>query len=316
VHSLEAELRALQADGLLDDVSASRAVALERGDLFSVHAEVRLVLYVGVLLVTAGVGTLVARNLEHLGPVSIVLAIAAAALACGLPAVRARLARRSLTAAADYLLLLGVLLVSADLGYAEHAFHWLGPLWSWHLLALALFHAVVAYSLGSSLVLAASLAALCAWFGVGPSLADRPAFFGHSALALGWRALGCAALIAGWRHIDGRRLGTADFRATFDQFATNTAFIGALAWCASWPSLLRGLPLLAVLATLAIRHALATGRESFGVYGVLYAALGLCLAVLPHLRDVTAAASLALVVAVGAAMALWHLHPRVRSRAP
>jgi hypothetical protein len=314
VHSLEPELQALHADGLLDDLTASRSVALERGDLFSLYAEVRLILYTGVLLVTTGVGRLVARNLERIGPLSIVLALAAAALACGIPALRARLAKRELSAPREYLLLLGGLIVSADLGYAEHVFGWLGPLWSWHLLGLAVFQAVVAYAFSSSLVLAASLTALCAWFGVGPSWLDHVGFLAYTAPAFGQRAVACAALIAGWRHVDQRRAGSADFRSTFDQFAINTAFIGALAWCERWPWLLLGLPLLGVLATFAIRHALATGRESYAIYGVLYTALGICIAVVPRLHDLTAAAGFALLVVAVAAATLWRLHARVRRK--
>jgi len=79
-----------------------------------------------------------------------------------------------------------------------------------------------------------------------------------------------------------------------------------------WPWLLMGLPLVAVLAAFAIRHALASGGESFAIYGVLYAALGMCIAVLPRIHDETIAAALALLVVAGAAITLWRLHPRVR----
>jgi hypothetical protein len=308
-------LRTLHADGLLDDVAASRAVALERGELFSVHGEVRLVLYAGVLLVTAGVGTLVARHLERIGPQSVLLGLAVVAIGCGAPAIRARRAGRPMSVPAEYLLLLGVLMVSADLAYAEHVFRWLGPAWSWHLLALAIVHGIVAYTFRSSLVLAASLAALCGWFGVGPSFVNEAGFGGLTAATFGARALACAALIAIWRHCDERRARTDSFRGTFDQFAVNTAFVGAVAWCEPWPWLLLGLPLVAALATFAIRHALACGRESFAIYGVLYAALGLCIAVLPRLPDGTVAAAFALLVVAGAALTLWRLHARVRGEA-
>ena len=139
MHTLEPELRTLHAEGAIDDATASRALARDRGEVFSLNPELRATLYAGVLLVMSGVGIILARNLDRIGPLVIVLAIALVAVACGVPAVRARRAGRPLTVAADYLLLLAVLLVSADLAYAERQFTLLGPLWSWHLLLLADF---------------------------------------------------------------------------------------------------------------------------------------------------------------------------------
>ena len=64
----------------------------------------------------------------------------------------------------DKLRVTGALIVSADLGYAESQFHWLGTEWQWHLLILAAFHGATAYGLRSRLVLCTSIAALAAEF--------------------------------------------------------------------------------------------------------------------------------------------------------
>ncbi len=246
VHTLTPELQALHAEGLIDDATATRALARERREPFSLHAELRATLYAGVLLVMAGVGIILARNLDRIGPLAIVLAIALAATACAVPAVRARIAGREVNVAGDYLLLLAALLVSADLAYAERQFALLGPLWSWHLLLLAVVHAVIAYTFASPLVLTASLAALAGWFGVGGSLGDA-LHFSHSSPALGARALACATVLAGWRYADRRTRPDTTFSDVFDHFTANLAFWGAIAWCIEWPWLAAGLPLLLVL---------------------------------------------------------------------
>ena len=88
VHTLEPELRTLHAEGTIDDATASRALARDRREVFSLHHELRATLYAGVLLVMAGVGIILARNLERIGPLTVVLAIALAAAACAVPAVR------------------------------------------------------------------------------------------------------------------------------------------------------------------------------------------------------------------------------------
>jgi len=243
-----------------------------------------------------------------------VLAIALAAAACAVPAMRAKAAGRPLTVAGDYLLLLAALLVSADLAYAERQFTLLGPLWSWHLLLLAVVHAAVAYAFASPLVLAASLTALAGWFGVGGTLGDV-LFFSASTPALGARALLCAAVIAAWRHADRRVRPGTSFSSVFDHFAANLAFWGAIAWCIEWPWLAAGLPLLAALAWASIRHGLDTGRESFLVYGIVYAAIGLCAAVAPRFDDTTASLGFVLIVVCTAATVLWQLRRRLRESA-
>jgi len=311
MHTLEPELRALHADGTIDDATVSRELARDRGAVFSLNPELRATLYAGVLLVMSGVGIILAQNLDRIGPLAIVLAIALAAVACGVPAVRARLAGRPLTVAADYLLLLAALLVSADLGYAERQFALLGPLWSWHLLLLAIVHAAIAYAFASPLVLAASLAALAGWFGVSGTLGDA-LLFSNSTPALGARALVCAATIAAWRYADRRARPNTQFSDVFDHFAANLAFWGAIAWCAEWPWLAIGLPLLAALAWASVRRGLDTGREAFLVYGIVYTAIGICAAVAPRLHGMTTKFGFVLIVVCAAAAALWQLRRRLR----
>jgi hypothetical protein len=315
VHTLEPELRALHAEGLIDDATAARVLARDRGHVFSLYAELRAALYVGVLLVMAGVGIVLARNLDRIGPLAIVLAVALIAVACAVPAVRAKSAGRSLPVAGEYLLLLGVLLVSADLAYAERQFVLLGPLWTWHLLLLAFVHAAIAYAFVSPLVLAAALTALAGWFGVGGTPGEwlRVAY---SEAEFGARALACALLIAAWRHTDRRARPDSRFSDVFDHFATNLAFWGVIAWCLEWPWLAAGLPLLAAFSYASVRRGLDSGREAFLVYGTVYAAIGTCAAALPYLHGATLSLSFVLIVVCVAAAALWRLRRRLREPGP
>ena len=310
MHSLEPELRTLHTAGLIDDATAARALARARGEVFSLHAELRLVLYAGVLLVMAGVGIILARNLDRIGPLAVAAAMALAAIGCSVPALRAKAAGRNLTVASDYLLLLAALLLSADLAYVERQFVLLGPAWSWHLLLLAVIHAAIAYTFASTLVLAASLAALAGWFGVG-SFGDVLGA-SRSGMELGVRALACAALILAWRHADRRVRPDTRFGGVFDHFVANLAFWGAIAWCADGLWALAGLPLLAVLAFASARRGLDTGREAFIVYGTVYTALGVCVAALPRVHGEAASLSFLLLVVCVASAALWKLRQRLK----
>ncbi len=311
MHTLEPEFRALHAEGLIDDATAARALARDRGQVFSLYAELRATLYAGVLLVMAGFGLILARNLDRIGPLVIVLAVALVAAACAVPAVRAKLAGRAPTVAGEYLLLLAVLLASADLAYAERQFTLLGPLWSWHLLILAVVHAAIAYAFASPLVLAASLTALAGWFGVGGT-PGQLLHVSYPTAEFGARALACAAVITGWRHADRRAQPQSRFTEVFDHFAANLAFWGAIAWCSEWPWLAAGLPLLGAFAWAAIRRGLADGREAFLVYGTVYTAIGICVTALPHIHGTTSSLGFALVVVCTAAATLWWLRRRLR----
>jgi hypothetical protein len=231
------------------------------------------------------------------------------------PAARAKSAGRALSVAGEYLLLLAALLLSADLAYAERQFALLGPSWSWHLLLLAVVHAAIAYAFGSPLVLAASLTALAGWFGVGGTPGDV-LFLSNSTPSLGARALACALVIVAWRHADQRARPESGFSDVFDHFAANLAFWAAIAWCLEWPWLAAGLPLLAALSYASVRRGFDTGGEVFLVYGTVYAAIGTCAAVLPHLRGSTPSLGFVLIVVCVAAAGLWRLRRGLREANP
>src|SRR5436309_11882877 len=122
--------------GILPPDAAPRLLRVARGELLSVHRELRTLLYIGVLLATGGVGLLVQENLDRLGPVTIAAAIGlAAAMALGWVARTAPpfswRESPSPHLGFDYVLLLGVLLAAADLAYVEVRFTPLGAHWPW-----------------------------------------------------------------------------------------------------------------------------------------------------------------------------------------
>src|SRR5262245_49578801 len=139
-----------------------------RGDLVSIRAELRLLLYGGVLLAASGLGLFLKENHERLGPVFIAAIVAATALGCLAYVVRRAPpfswnATESAHVAVDYLLLLAMLLIGADLAYVESQFLWLGPNWAYHLLAVAVLYFFAAYLFDSRAVLALALTSFAAW---------------------------------------------------------------------------------------------------------------------------------------------------------
>ena len=73
---------ALRAKGILRDPPASYLTRIASGDLVSVRLEIRTLLYLGVLLLSTGVGLFVREHHERIGPAAIASAIGLAAAAC------------------------------------------------------------------------------------------------------------------------------------------------------------------------------------------------------------------------------------------
>lgn len=315
MHSLEPELDQLHAAQLIDGAAAARAVAIERGTVFTLFQELRVALYLAVAMITTGVGLWLKDHLDRIGALAIVVALAVAAATCYAWPLRNRLRGEQRSLGGDYVLLLGALLLSADLGFAESQFHWLGERWSMHLLLLAGLHAIAAYWFDSRLLLSVALSSLAAWFGLETSLGPL-ADISRLPVETGGRALTCAAAIfiaRGLNYRDGRRL---QFQPVFEHFAVNLAFLGALAWCFSEQRAWIGLLVAIGLATLMIVRGLRLRQEIFVVYGVVYTAIAAGAVLARQLSDALTIAALTLVIVLAAAMTLWQLHMRLRRAAP
>src|SRR5215813_6818954 len=147
----------LRREGTLSTEQAALFSRVARRELVSVRVEIRALLYLGVLLLTSGVGIFVVEHHVDIGRWAI-----AASIAIASPSV-----------AFDYILLLGLLLFASDLAYIEAEFTLLGPQWVHHLLVVASAYVVAAYRWDSRIVLSLALSTLAAWRGVSVSLMAR-----------------------------------------------------------------------------------------------------------------------------------------------
>ena len=141
------------------------------GSIVSVREEIRILLWAGVLLVSTGAGLLVKQNLDRIGPLAIAIVLGAAAAGCLLFVWRrapgfswretdgGELVR-------DAALLLGALLVAADLAFIEVKFTPLGAHWSWHLLIVSALYFALALRFDSKSLFSLALSSFSAWRGV------------------------------------------------------------------------------------------------------------------------------------------------------
>jgi len=266
----------LRRQGVLSAEAAAAVLPVARGERVSIHAELRTLLYGGVLLVTAGVGVLVRENLDRIGPVAVAVGLGLAALLC-----LAWLARvgpdfapgevASPRLAFDYVLLLGVLLAAADLAYVEVQFTTLGPQWPTHFLLVAALAGALAFRYDSRALFSLALASIAAWRGVTVSLdALRLALPGGAPEVLRGNALACGAVFI----LIGILLARGSLKKHFEPVATHLGAIlmlgGMLSGCGmdTGPELAWTLSLLLASLTLGLVAA-RTRRFSLFVLGTL-----------------------------------------------
>ncbi len=264
--SFEPELERLRPQ--LGDRTTDALIARERREVFSVYPEVRLSAWAGALLIATAVGLFVKNNFDLFDRVFLAAILGAMALACYIWARRG-----GKGVVNEYVLLLGALLLSADVGFIEQQFDVFGAHGARHFLLLAIVHGVTAYRFDSRLVLSLSIAALAAWMGI-----ERQANFG---IELAVRAFACAAVVLVWRAIHVRipppkgrpeAYTTPDtFPRVFEHFAANLALWGGLL-------LLDGTPPMAALITttiavLVMLWGFRTRVEAFVLYAFVYAVI-------------------------------------------
>jgi hypothetical protein len=279
VFSLEPELRSLAAGGLLGEEEAARLVALERREVFSLFAEIRTLAWLGVMLIAGGVGIIVSKHLDDIGPITLAAIIGFASAGCYVFAFWHR--KRALSIIDDFVLLLGALLLSADVGYIEHQFHLLGSGWPRHLLLLAVLHAAGAYFFDSRALLSLSISSLAAWLGIERRVGD----VFDSSLDTALRGFLCAATIVVWRIVDHRLRRSRSFAGIFDHFAANLAFWSALTLTAEDHLRTAACLLALVLAFAAGIYGWKRRAEAFVIYGWGYGTIAVDILFAQFVRD-------------------------------
>jgi hypothetical protein len=186
--------------GVLPPAQAPKLLRVARGELLSVHAELRALLSLGVLLITGGVGVLVAQNLDRIGPAAIAtgLTLAAIAALAWVEKVAPPFTWDEVKAphlALDSILILGVLLAGADLAYVEWKFTPLGAQWPWHLLIMALLTGVAAFRYDSRPAFSLALSTFAGWRGISVGMLGFTLLPETSAVR--WNAILCGVLFAG-----------------------------------------------------------------------------------------------------------------------
>ena len=164
-------LQALQEKNIITPEQNAIITTYERAKPFSIHYELRMLLYVGITMLTGGLGVLIYQNIDTIGHGVIVGLIALITLGCfGF----AYLKRSPFTweeiknpsQFADFALLLGCMMFLVLEGYLQFQYNLFGTKYGLVTILPALIFIPAAYFFDHRGVLSMGLTALASWVGV------------------------------------------------------------------------------------------------------------------------------------------------------
>ncbi|WP_022825419.1 DUF2157 domain-containing protein [Hymenobacter norwichensis] len=268
----------LQAQGLLTPPQAEAIRHDEHTRPFSIHYEVRTLLYLGITLLTGGLGTLIYQHVDEIGHGVLITIMSLLMATCFGYAARHRAPFTWAKAPRagflpDYVLLLGCLLFLSLEGYVQYQYGVFGTRYGLAVFLPAVLFFGLAYLFDHRGVLSMAVTALASWVGV--SVAPLSAFTDNHFRSLSGPAIGLGlALVAvglvsefqGWKQ---------HFSFTYISLGANLTLLAATAALLSfypntWPSAFEAGILILVLSVGLVWYARRIHSYLFLLMGVVY----------------------------------------------
>jgi len=224
----------LQTEGLISNESLQNIRALEEGRFFSLHWELKTLLYLGVLLLSGGLGILVYKNIDTIGHTAILIFIALVSSGCFFYCFYrkgmfswSRVA--SPNAFFDYILLLGCLSFITFIGYCQFEYHAFGEKYGLATFIPMLVLFISAYTFDHLGVLSLAITNMAAWVGitVTPLRLLRENDFNDTVLIHTGLALGVVLILLGV--VSAYKNYKTHFEFTYLNFGVHLFFISGLA---------------------------------------------------------------------------------------
>jgi len=224
----------LHQEGLVSDASFQKIEAEAAGGLLSVQWEIKTILYLGILLLSGGLGILIYKNIDTIGHQVILLFIALISAGCFFYCNKTKRPFSFGKVSApnvlfDYLLLLGCLTFISFIAYLQFQYNVFGNRYG-----LATFIPMVvlfftAYYFDHLGILTMAITSFAAWMGltVTPMRILESNNFNDSRIIFTGMAIGILLLVTGW--VTKQRKFKAHFEFTYKNFGTHILFISLVA---------------------------------------------------------------------------------------
>lgn len=220
--------------GLISEESLKKVTLAETNRQFSVHWELRTLLYLGVVLLTTGLGILIYKNIDTIGHEAIIATIALGCAACFYYNLKRKSAFswskvQSPDTFYDYIVLLGCTLLVTLVGYLQFRYTLFGIHYGLALFipTAALF--VCAYMFDHLGILSMAITSLGAWVGVALTPLDilQNNAFDDPVFLL--KAIALAVLLVLLGMVANARQWKAHFAFTYEHFGIHLFFIATYA---------------------------------------------------------------------------------------
>jgi hypothetical protein len=310
--------KTLHAEGLIGEDAVRQVEAIERDRLFSLYWELRLLLYLGVLLLTTGLGILVYKHIDTIGHQAVLAFIAAVAIGSFFYCFRKNPPfswdqTNAPDPFFDYVALLGCLSLLIFTGYLQFEFNVFGNHYGLATFIPAIILFWAAYYFDHVGVLSLAITNLAAWAGIAvtPLQILKDGNFGDTRLIFTGMLLGGVLLAFG--HLSAARRIKSHFELTYTNFGLHLFFIAALAGLFRFDRIyVFSFAVLLGFAWFLGLRAFARRSFYFIVVIVLYAYVALSYVVLRSLDSIQLALLYFIFSATGMAFFLIHLNRQMK----
>jgi len=223
----------LHDEGLISDETLVRIAEKHKTPLFSLHWELKTLLYLGVTLLSTGLGILVYKNIDTIGHQFILLFLAGICAGCFFYCTKKRnpFSRgkvKSPSSFYDYILLLGCLSLLSFLGYLQFQYHVFGDNYGLATFIPMLILFYVAYEFDHIGILSLAITNLAIWSGVAitPYRIISNGLFSSDSLIKPYLFLGLLLLAAAY--FSESYNFKKHFKFTYHNFGLNISFLALL----------------------------------------------------------------------------------------
>jgi hypothetical protein len=287
-------------EGSINEQSHQKISSFYANRLFSVGLEVRTILYLGILMLSTGLGILVYKNIDTIGHLAVLAFIALVSLGCFAycytkrqPYSNQKLASANMLT--DYVLLLGCLSFATFMGYMQYQYSTFGPHNEIAFLIPAIIFFTVAYYFDHIGILSMAITALAGFAGI--AITPTSVFhndFASRQIILTGLGLG-GLLVAAGLYLDKRKI-KSHFTFTYLNFAIHVLFISCIAGFAEFDFWILFILLMGVFVFFLVRYANKEKSFYFLFFAVIYGYIGASCLVMRSLIGINNSDSLILLI--------------------
>jgi hypothetical protein len=224
----------LHSEGFISDESFTKIKQRHQTKLFSVHWEIKTILYLGIILLTSGLGILVYKNIDTIGHQAILAFIALICAGCFYYCFKhkAPFSKERVQSAKpffDYVLLLGATMFIIFVGYLQYQYQVFGLHYGMATFIPMLVLFYIAYDFDHLGILNMAITNLAIWLGVSVTPKTLLAYGTFNSQNIIYTYIGFALLLLmlGW--VTDRLALKKHFKFSYHHYGVHVSFIALLA---------------------------------------------------------------------------------------